>query len=231
MTTIEKIITIANARVGLTEYPPNSNHVDCNTWYYGKEVSGSNYKWCCVEQQYIFSLAGVSKLIKRTASCAALRDWYKSKNRIFDTPKVGDHVFLTFKSNRNISHIGYVVKTYSDGSVDSYEGNTSSSNAGDQSNGGGCYIKHRTKKNIVCFGRPEYSNEIPDKPARKTIKRGDAGTDVKDLQKKLRTLKFGCKASGCFDEVTEQCVIYYQTTHGLEVDGIVGPQTWASLGM
>ena len=231
MNTIEKIITIANARVGLTEYPPNSNNVDCNTWYYGHEVSGANYKWCCVEQQYIFNLAGASNLIKRTAKCEDLKNWYQSKNRIFNTPEVGDHVFLTFSSNRSIGHIGYVVKVYSDGSVDSYEGNTSSSNKGSQSNGGGCFVRHRTKKNIVCFGRPEYVDIQYDKPVRKTIKKGDAGIDVKDLQNKLRTLKFGCKASGYFDDLTEQCVIYYQTTHGLEVDGVVGPQTWTSLGM
>lgn len=51
---INRIIAIANGEVGITEYPPNSNNVKYNTWFYGKQVQGKNYPWCCTFISYIF---------------------------------------------------------------------------------------------------------------------------------------------------------------------------------
>lgn len=51
---INKVIARANGEVGITEYPPNSNNVKYNTWYYGKPVSGASYPWCATFISYIF---------------------------------------------------------------------------------------------------------------------------------------------------------------------------------
>ena len=51
---INRLIAIANGEVGTTEYPPNSNNVKYNTWYYGHEVSGSKYPWCCAYISWLF---------------------------------------------------------------------------------------------------------------------------------------------------------------------------------
>lgn len=39
------------------------------------------------------------------------------------------------------------------------------------------------------------------------------------------------KDDGVFGPITEECVKQFQRTHNLEVDGIVGPKTWAALGV
>ena len=56
------------------------------------------------------------------------------------------------------------------------------------------------------------------------IKRGDRGTAVKIVQRKLR-----CFADGIFGPKTEEAVRDYQKRNGLTVDGVVGPKTWHML--
>lgn len=51
---INKLLAIASAEVGITEYPPSSNNVKYNTWFYGKQVMGASYPWCCTFISYIF---------------------------------------------------------------------------------------------------------------------------------------------------------------------------------
>ena len=53
---INRLVAIANGEVGISEYPPNSNNVKYNTWFYGRQVSGANYPWCCTFISYIFYL-------------------------------------------------------------------------------------------------------------------------------------------------------------------------------
>ena len=68
--------------------------------------------------------------------------------------------------------------------------------------------------------------------SRRTLRRGDMGADVAGLQGDLIALgydvgKWG--ADGDFGAATDAAVRAYQTARGLEVDGIVGPNTWAAL--
>lgn len=52
---LNRILARANAEVGITEYPPGSNNVKYNTWFYGHPVFGKDYPWCAVFLSYIFS--------------------------------------------------------------------------------------------------------------------------------------------------------------------------------
>lgn len=57
--TAAKLLRIAAAEVGVTEYPSGSNKVKYNTWFYGSAVSGSAYPWCAVFMAWCFAvLAG-----------------------------------------------------------------------------------------------------------------------------------------------------------------------------
>ena len=40
-----------------------------------------------------------------------------------------------------------------------------------------------------------------------------------------------CAADGVFGPETQERVRALQARHGLEVDGVVGPRTWAALGV
>jgi len=59
-----------------------------------------------------------------------------------------------------------------------------------------------------------------------TIKNGDRGSDVAELQTKLVI-----PADGKFGAATEAAVEQFQEDHGLTPDGVVGPKTWKALGV
>jgi len=60
--------------------------------------------------------------------------------------------------------------------------------------------------------------------ARRVLRLGDRGQDVAVLQRWL-----GIGSDGVFGPKTRAAVMRYQQTRGLEVDGVVGERTWASL--
>lgn len=59
-----------------------------------------------------------------------------------------------------------------------------------------------------------------------TLKIGSRGSDVKTLQHALSLAE-----DGIFGTITEETVKVFQKEHGLYVDGIVGPKTWAALSV
>ena len=57
--TADHLMEIALSQVGVKEIPAGSNDVKYNTWYYGREVKGDAYPWCCVFVEWCFAvLAG-----------------------------------------------------------------------------------------------------------------------------------------------------------------------------
>lgn len=75
-------------------------------------------------------------------------------------------------------------------------------------------------------------------PARRTLRFGSTGEDVKLLQLKLRKLRERqhdrdvrgrARVDGIFGPLTRQDVIDFQGDTGLDADGIVGPRSWDAL--
>lgn len=65
-----------------------------------------------------------------------------------------------------------------------------------------------------------------------TLKRGDKGPDVVTLQRILLARGYSVGpdgADGDFGANTDKAVRDFQRAHGLTVDGVVGPKTWAAL--
>lgn len=60
----------------------------------------------------------------------------------------------------------------------------------------------------------------------KTIKKGSRGDAVATLQRMLNLLP-----DGIFGAITDEAVRDFQKSNNLSVDGIVGPKTWAALGI
>lgn len=63
-----------------------------------------------------------------------------------------------------------------------------------------------------------------DAASRPTLRRGDAGEPVKDVQRAV-----GVADDGRFGPRTEAAVREFQRANGLVPDGIVGPKTWAAI--
>lgn len=66
----------------------------------------------------------------------------------------------------------------------------------------------------------------------RTLKVGDSGQDVSELQKRLKDAGFSPgQIDGDFGPATEASVIAFQRSNNLLADGIVGPKTFAALDM
>lgn len=79
---------------------------------------------------------------------------------------------------------------------------------------------------------PEKQPEKGQTVSYKTIRRGNHGELVKQLQTKLNAIGYDigiCGIDGDFGTATEKAVKQFQKDHGLTVDGVVGPKTWAAL--
>lgn len=80
---------------------------------------------------------------------------------------------------------------------------------------------------------PGDADNVVQPPAtseRPMLQKGNRGEDVADLQKLLRDKGFKPgDIDGVFGVQTRDAVIEFQTVRNLEVDGIVGPETWGAL--
>lgn len=164
MPTVNQILALAQSQIGTTEYPPNSNNVIYNTAYYGHDVQDGvptkkdKYPWCAVFVWWVFAQF-TPCLVKKTASCENMAQWFKDNGKWGSTPHRGDVVFFKFNTNnRWTNHVG-IVKEVLDGGAKliTIEGNTSTSS---DDNGGAVMERTRTS-NIVGFGRPAYSENVP----------------------------------------------------------------------
>ena len=158
MATVSELLEIARRQIGVKECPPNSNNVRYNTWYYGREVSGSAYPWCAVFVAFVFDQAKV-KLPIRTASCGALMRAAQSAGCwVTGDYRPGDVVIYDFPGGARADHCGIVESV--DGSyISAIEGNTSSASDAD---GGAVERRARKFSQIVGAVRPSYDKEVEE---------------------------------------------------------------------
>lgn len=214
------LVTLALKEIGVTEYPPDSNKVKYNTWYYNKEVTGSAYPWCATFVSWLFK---DTDLCKKTASCADMLAWFEKRGQIVKVPQVGDIVFFKYSTNsRRTNHVG-IVKAVNGNKITTIEGNTSGSAVGSQDNGGMVCERVRNN-NIVAYARPLYDD------AWVTVKIGDKGEFVRKLQHLLNK-KMQCHLveDGDAGQLTKIELLKAQGILGLEKDAVAGAKTWSKL--
>ena len=227
---IDKLLKTAEGEKGTKENPKGSNKVKYNTAYYGREVSGSAYPWCCAFIWWLFDKCDASELFyggKKTASCTTLMNFYKKKGQTSTTPKVGSLVFFNWGSGTKAKHIGIVKKVNADGSFYTIEGNTA---IGNDSNGGEVMERKRYKYQVIAFAYPYTGGEKKVTVKLPTLKRGSKGDSVKALQILLNGNGYNCGAvDGDFGLKTESALRRYQVDHELTQDAIAGAKTWNSI--
>ncbi|UBF26693.1 CHAP domain-containing protein [Kovacikia minuta CCNUW1] len=239
MTTPQDVLSIAARQIGITESPPDSNMNKFGAWY------GMNgVPWCAIFVSYCFSVAGLRLPItteKGFAYCPFGVDWFKDQRRWFNTPQVGDVVFYNWSGDGIADHVGIVESINADGSVVSIEGNT---DIGNEGNGGKVMRRTRGKSVQLGFGRPTYStfstvdnsSIFPGWPGyyitltSPSVSRNDV---VKWQQQMIsRGWKLGSGGpsgkgdTGIFDQRCFEVLKKFQEEKGLEVDGILGPESW-----
>ena len=87
---------------------------------------------------------------------------------------------------------------------------------------------------MLLYGLPKLNiNIIPNNIKTYALsKQGSRGTEVKNIQKKLKELGFySGNIDGIFGPQTKNAVINFQKQKGLKVDGIVGAKTLQALGI
>ena len=157
---------MAESQVGITEYPPNSNHILYNAEFYGQDVTGDAYPWCVTFLWWVFKTANDPNAFfggAKTASCGTLLRWYQAQEQAVDKNSIqpGDIVILNFSGTKDTQHCGLV--TYSSGTggwFRTIEGNTSAGNV-NQDNGGMVCEKIRYPYQVVGVCRPKYTKDAP----------------------------------------------------------------------
>ena len=232
MATIAEGLKFAESFNGITENPPGSNKTKIGEMYGWNGVA-----WC---QEYVwvvldnFGVAGD----KTASTIAAANDWAERNQLVadFNDLRPGDQIFYNFSSSEpnirsTIEHTGMVLKAPQGGVVTAIEGNTSSSDAGSQSNGGGVFVRQRSSSFFVCGGRPKWSDAGTTKGGPKPkdeLGMGDKGHDVRLWQQFLNEWsqkkgkgKIKLDADGEFGEKTRRATKIFQEARGFNPDGTV----------
>ena len=148
---MSNLLKIAVAELGTKESPPNSNKVKYNTWYYGREVSGSSYPWCMAFVQWCIDQSGLTPPIV-TASCGAFLNAARAAGEaVYTDFRPGDVVIYDFQRDGITDHCG-IVESTSGATVTAIEGNTA---GGNDSDGGEVMRRTRNIYQIVGAWRPK----------------------------------------------------------------------------
>lgn len=252
MTEINKILELANQEVGYLEKASRqqledktANAGDKNYTKYAEEMDALNvyngkkqgYPWCNVFIDWLFYKAfeldrARELLIGWSAGCTQDWNWFKAKGQLAVEPQIGDLVFFG-----DCDHIGIIEQIDND-KIYTIEGNTS--NKAELIVNGGQVAKKsylKTSKYIKGYARPKYNENFEQKEpiehiTYSLIKKGSRGNLVRVAQEKLlikgyKLPKFG--ADGFFGDETEKAIKELQKDVHIEVDGIVGKNTWDAL--
>lgn len=206
--------------------------------------------WCATTVSAVAIALGYTDIIPVECSCPKMIEllkklecWVEDESIV---PKPGYIAFYDWDDNGvgdNIGapeHVGIVEKVLN-GKITIIEGNYSNS------------VKRRTisvnGKYIRGYGVPKYDAEVTTSTNQgnttaaskggntvnvelKILKKGSKNNQVKTLQRILYAMGYALGSApvdGVFGSKTEEAVRNFQAKHKLEVDGIVGEQTWAKL--
>lgn len=167
MSSVTQVLAEARRHIGYYRKP--GTETTFGVWYaliVGQRVYRTA-QWCAMFISYIASAAGASKIIPLHAYTPSGVNWWKAQKQWHNGlggVRAGDIVYFRLPGMSRVSHVGLVESVNKDGSVNTIEGNTSSTAAGDQRNSGTCARKRR-KAYIVGFGRPKYTATAAKPPA------------------------------------------------------------------
>ncbi|WP_043471133.1 LysM peptidoglycan-binding domain-containing protein [Kitasatospora sp. MBT66] len=160
---------VASADIGYREGPNNDSK-------YGRAYGLNFNPYCDMAVSLWGQAIGERSAVGWFAYCPSHVAWFKQRGQWLGrnaSVVPGDIVFFSWDGGPTADHVG-VVRAASTGTADvpTVEANTSSGQAGSQSNGDGVYARTRSRAYILGFGRPAYSGGAPSTTGRHRITKG-----------------------------------------------------------
>ena len=238
MSGIDSIIALSRQYVGITE--GSQKHREIIDLYNRGRYSDAyqmtmNDPWCCAFVVAMFVACNMADIIPGYAYCDGMiqifRQWGRWKT---SDPNKGDIVFYDWDGNGSSDHVG-IVCDVNNNIITVIEGN--------KSDAVGYRQISRGSSQIMGYGVPNYSGSsgidyTPSVPSLDSeyirtlplLQYGSKGVYVKILQVLLNYYNSAnLDVDGDFGPCTKSAVADYQMKYNLEVDGIVGKETWTHL--
>ena len=240
---IDKVIAQAKSWLGINEY--ENRFVEIVNVY--NEIPGArgpalvSYPWCAIFVSAVFWKAIKESRFAEMA-CDAMIQKFQNLGlySVSGRPDVGDVIFYDWDSNGTSDHVGIITEVTANGYT-VIEGNKSDAVGYRTISASYPFIKgfgFATRLKGEETVQPTPSETVGQQMADKiianrrwpTLKLYSKGEWVTVLQAMLNAEnKAGLDVDGEFGVFTYSAVNKFQTAHGLERDGIVGPLTWGEL--
>lgn len=241
MSRIDSIIETARSYLGTTE--GSAKHKEIIDLYNKARYSDAhqmtmNDPWCCAFVVAVFEKCGMSDIIPGYAACdqmiSIFTKWGRYYSRSVRSVKPGDIIFYNWNGDLSADHVGIVVQNRF-GELSVIEGNKSDT------------VTYRSIGSmdscVLGYGVPNYEAASEsridstsydlDKEYIRTLpllQFGKNNVYVKILQVLLNYYNDAhLEVDGEYGILTKKAVADYQMSNRLEVDGIVGTETWSHL--
>lgn len=225
-----KVVLQAERWLGLTARGNNHNPF--------AEAAGYNGQpWAGMFIDYVFHQAGV--VIPSCAYTPTGLAEFTRQNRLHSRPRPGDIAFFSFQAtgtNYGMPHVGLVVKTdrWHDGLVQTIEADTGSGLPKADQGLAGVYSRVRSRHEIICFARPQFSTfrpgELIKRPtgdgrviSEQACRPGRRNKAIGLVQLALtKTVGLGPVTTDMFDAETQRAYAHWQRTIGYIADDATG---------
>lgn len=193
------------------QYPDQAERIlDTGAKWDGKPV------WDCAQLTRAVAKVGGVSLVSGATSQWTKTDW--DARGTIDTIPENELVFVFRQSTTNSAKMQHVGVALGDGTCVHARGTAY-----------GVVKQTMNQYAWTHWARPKWGEQKPDRP---TLRNGSKGDDVERLQELLMIHGYDLGrwgVDGSFGNATETAVRFFQSLHGLFVDGVVGEKTWAAL--
>ncbi len=199
--------------------------------------------WCAATVCCILDDCGID--VYKSISCTQMANQWANDSRMVLTDvngiQNGSVIFFDWDGSGDCDHVGIVVDFDGDISTGCYyiNGNGNDGNTVTRQYMSYAQLKQYAARIFNYIGDVEKRPTEPKQTSSDNlsmtfnqIEYGACGSSVKVLQSLLIASGYSCGpcgADGEFGNDTKCAVMNYQREHGLDADGIVGPQTWTNL--
>ncbi len=172
MASAEDVLGVARGQIGYSRWSDPQPGTVYGRWF--ADITGDSYygesgvPYCAMFVSWCFAQAGATFPGYPSAYCPDIvsAGYAAGATPYNEDARPGDLVLFDWQGDGEADHVGIVESNHPESStMTTIEGNTSSGDAGSQSNGGGVYRRERPYGSIRCVVRPDYDGAASGAPA------------------------------------------------------------------